>query len=87
MLGCGKEGFISVFMEFRNRGIINQSIDAIFMALLRKKKSHTNKIIDFRPISSVTCLYKIIAKVLMGCIQESFMKPFISHKELCGREF
>ena len=33
------------------------------------KESQTTKILDFKPISLVTSLYKIIAKVLLGPIQ------------------
>ena len=34
------------------------------------KKSQTFKILDFRPISLVTSLYKIIAKVLSGRLRK-----------------
>ena len=52
-----------VFAEFHRSGIINQSTNASFIVLL-PKKSLTKKILDFRPISLITTLYKIIAKVL-----------------------
>ena len=52
-----------VFLEFHTNGIINQSTNATFIALV-PKKSQTFKISDFRPISQITSLYKIIAKVL-----------------------
>ena len=52
-----------VFAEFHRSGIINQSINVTFIVLL-PKKSQTKKVSDFRPISLITCLYKIIAKVL-----------------------
>ena len=58
-----KEDLIKVFHEFYSSGIINQSTNAIVIALV-PKKSQTLKISDFRPISLVTSLYKIIAKVL-----------------------
>ena len=54
-----------VFAEFYRSGIINQSTNATFIVLL-PKRSQTKKISDFRPISLITCLYKIIAKVLSG---------------------
>ena len=52
-----------VFAEFHRSGIINQSTNASFIVLL-PKKSLTKKISNFRPISLITSLYKIIAKVL-----------------------
>ena len=58
-----KEDLMRVFLEFHTNGIINQSTNATFIALV-PKKSQTFKISDFRPISLVTSLYKIIVKVL-----------------------
>ena len=58
-----KEDLVRVFAEFHSSGIINQSTNASFIVLL-PKKNMTKKISDFRPISLITSLYKIIAKVL-----------------------
>ncbi|WKA01908.1 hypothetical protein VitviT2T_020160 [Vitis vinifera] len=60
-----KEDLVRVFVEFHKNGIINQSINASFIVLL-PKKSLTKKISDFKPISLITSLSKIIAKVLSG---------------------
>ena len=54
-----------MFAEFHRSGIINQSINVTFIVLL-PKKSQTKKVSDFRPISLITYLYKIITKVLSG---------------------
>ena len=54
-----------MFLEFHNNGIINQSTNATFIALV-PKKSQTCRISDYRPIILVISLYKIIAKVLSG---------------------
>ncbi|RVW39477.1 Transposon TX1 uncharacterized 149 kDa protein [Vitis vinifera] len=58
-----KEDLVRVFAEFHRSGIINQSTNASFIVLL-PKKSRSRRISDFRPISLITSLYKIIAKVL-----------------------
>ncbi|RVX15688.1 Transposon TX1 uncharacterized 149 kDa protein [Vitis vinifera] len=58
-------GFSESVAEFHRSGVINQSTNASFIVLL-PKKSTTKKISDFRPISLITSLYKIIAKVLSG---------------------
>ncbi|RVW85281.1 Transposon TX1 uncharacterized 149 kDa protein [Vitis vinifera] len=63
-----KEDLVRVFAEFHRSGIINQSTNASFIVLL-PKKNMTKKISDFRPISLITSLYKIIAKVLSGCLR------------------
>ena len=64
-----KEDLMRVFAEFHNSGIINQSTNASFIVLL-PKKIQTKKISNFRPISLITCLYKVIAKVLSGQLRE-----------------
>ena len=51
-----------MFLEFHNNGIINQSTNATFIALV-PKKSQTSEISNYRPITLVTNLYKFIAKV------------------------
>ncbi|RVW50737.1 Transposon TX1 uncharacterized 149 kDa protein [Vitis vinifera] len=63
-----KEDLVKVFTEFHRSGIINQSTNASFIVLL-PKKSMSRRISDFRPISLITSLYKIIAKVLAGRIR------------------
>ncbi|KAJ9687808.1 hypothetical protein PVL29_013851 [Vitis rotundifolia] len=60
-----KADLVRVFDEFHRSGIINQSTNASFIVLL-PKKSMAKKISDYRPISLITSLYKIIAKVLAG---------------------
>ena len=58
-----KEDLVRVFAEFHRSEIINQSTNASFIVLV-PKKSMSKKISDFRPISLITSLYKIIVKVL-----------------------
>ncbi|RVW29709.1 putative ribonuclease H protein [Vitis vinifera] len=64
-----KEDLMRWFFEFHTKGVINQSTNATFIAMV-PKKSQTFKISDYRPISLVTSLYKIIAKVLSGCLHK-----------------
>ena len=64
-----KEDLMRVFLEFHTNGIINQSTNATFIALV-PKKIQTFKISNYRPISLVTSLYKIIAKVLSGRLRK-----------------
>ena len=52
-----------MFLEFHNNEIINQSTNIVFIALM-PKKTRTRRISYHRPISLITSLYKIIAKVL-----------------------
>ena len=59
---------LRVFLKFHNNGVINQSTNATFIVLW-PKKSQISKISEFKPISLVTSLYKIIAKALLGRIR------------------
>ena len=76
-----KEDLVKVFAEFHRSGIINQSTNASFIVLL-PKKNISRRISDFRPISLITSLYKIIAKVLARRLRGYSMKPSILLKEL-----
>ena len=60
-----KDDLVRVFAEFHSSMFINQNTNASFIVLL-PKKCQSKKISDFKPISPITCLYKIIAKVLSG---------------------
>ena len=55
---------IMAFMkEFHSRGRLSKSIDASFIALI-PKKTGADSIKDFRPISLLGSISKILAKVL-----------------------
>lgn len=58
-----KEDLLKVFIRFHDNGVINKSTNSIFITLV-PRGSWTNRIFDFGPISLVTNLYNIIAKVL-----------------------
>ncbi|KAJ9695822.1 hypothetical protein PVL29_011012 [Vitis rotundifolia] len=74
-----KEDLMRMFLEFHTNGIINQSTNATFMAIV-PKKSQTLKISNYRPISLVTSLYKIIAKVLSGRLRK------VLHETISGSQ-
>ena len=50
-------------------GKFEKSLNATFIALVPKKNGASN-IRDFRPISLVGSVYKILAKVLANCLKE-----------------
>ena len=52
-----------VFHHFYARGQFKKSLNATFVTLI-PKKSTTIDVKDFRPISLIEWVYKIIAKVL-----------------------
>lgn len=62
--GCREivKDLMEVSKEFHDRGTINKCTNVIFIVLIPKED--VNGFSDFRPISLVSSLYKIIAKVL-----------------------
>lgn len=52
-----------MFAEFFERGVIGKGMNATFIVLVPKKEE-TRDFSNFRPISLVGSLYKIISKVL-----------------------
>ena len=58
-----KSDLMSVMSDFHTSGVVNRGVNETYIALIPKKYGSC-KISDFRPISLVTSLYKIISKVL-----------------------
>ena len=54
---------LAVFDEFHEFCSFEKSFNATFLALIPKKQNASN-IRDFRPISLIGCMYKMVAKVL-----------------------
>ena len=63
-----KNDIMKVFDEFYGSGIINGITNETYICLI-PKKLNSFRVRDFRPISLVTSLYKIIAKVLAKRLQ------------------
>ena len=57
-----KEDILKVFGEFEKDGIVHDVTNENYICLI-PKKVNSSKMKDFRPISLVTSLYKIISKV------------------------
>ena len=64
-----KSDVLAVFEEFYQFSKFEKSLNATFLALIPKKNSASN-IRDFRPISLVESVYKILAKVLANRLKE-----------------
>jgi hypothetical protein len=67
--GVVKEDLMVVFAEFHARGKFVKSINSTFILLISKVHG-AKEIKDFRPISLVGGIYKIIAKVLANRMRE-----------------
>ncbi|GKU94200.1 hypothetical protein SLEP1_g7726 [Rubroshorea leprosula] len=58
-----KEDFINFFSEFHRNGKLVRGLNASFIALI-PKKLNAGGLKDYRPISLLGCVYKLLAKVL-----------------------
>jgi hypothetical protein len=58
-----KEDFMRFLLEFHRNGKLSKGINSTFIALIPKVDS-PQRLNDFRPISLVGCMYKVLAKVL-----------------------
>ena len=66
-----KKDILKFMKEFHWRGMLSKGIGASFIALVLKKSGEIG-IKDYRPISLLGSIYKILAKVLPGRIQKDF---------------
>uniref|UniRef100_A0A2N9FWW1 Reverse transcriptase domain-containing protein n=1 Tax=Fagus sylvatica TaxID=28930 RepID=A0A2N9FWW1_FAGSY len=83
-----KDDIMAVFHMFHLHGQFEKSFNATFLALI-PKKSGAIEIKDFRPISLVGAVYKIIAKVLanrlrmvLGSIISSSQNAFVKGRQI-----
>ena len=58
-----KTEIMAIFHNFHTQGVFEKSLNALFLALIPKKVD-AEEVKDFRPISLVGGIYKIISKVL-----------------------
>ena len=58
-----------IMNDFHSSGIVNRGVNETYIALIPKKFGSC-RISDFKPISLVTSLYKIISKVLVSRLKE-----------------
>ena len=67
--GVVERDVLAVFEKFYLHSKFEKSLNATFIALVPKKNGASN-IRDFRPISLVGSVYKILAKVLANRLKE-----------------
>ena len=67
--GVVERDVLALFEEFYQHNKFEKSFNATFIALIPKKNDASN-IRDFRPISLVGSVYKILAKVLANLLKE-----------------
>ena len=78
-------------MEFHRNGKLTKDVNSTFIALILKVHS-PQRFNDFRPISLVGCLYKVVAKFLanrlrevIGSVVSDSQFAFVKGKQNFGR--
>ena len=69
MLGGSQSEVMSILNDFHASGVVNRGVNETYIALIPKKYGSC-RISNFRSISLVTSLYKIIFKVLASRLKE-----------------
>lgn len=70
-----KKNFIDFFKEFHQRGRLNKAINATFLMLIPKMLNPL-ELRDYRPISLVDCVYKLLSRVLTNRLK-SILRPLL----------
>jgi len=83
-----KGDFMRFVMEFHRNGRLPKGINAAFIALIPKVAS-PQCLNDFRPISLVNCMYKVLAKILanrlsavIGSVVSDCQSAFVKGKQI-----
>ena len=83
-----KDDFMQFVMDFHRNGKLTKGVNSTFIALIPKVNS-PQCLNDYRPISLVGCLYKVLAKVLanrlrnvIGSVVSDSQSAFIKGKQI-----
>jgi len=83
-----KDDFMRFLVEFHRNGRLTKGVNSTFIALISKVDS-PQRIADFRPISLVGCMYKVLAKVLanrlcsvIGLVVSNTQIAFVHGKQI-----
>ncbi|XP_024626603.1 uncharacterized protein [Medicago truncatula] len=83
-----KDDFLRFMVEFHRNGKLTKGLNSTFIHLIPKVNS-PQRLNDFRPISLVGCLYKVLAKVLanrlksvLGSVVSESQSAFIKGKQI-----
>ncbi|GLT51278.1 hypothetical protein SLA2020_246990 [Shorea laevis] len=80
---CIKEDFIKFFSEFHCNGKLVRGLNSSFIALIPKKLNAT-ELKDYRPISLLGCVYKLLANVLANRLKSMISEVVSDAICLCG---
>ena len=83
-----KDDFFRFLNEFHRKGKLTKGVNSTFIALI-PKIDNPQSLNDFRPISMVGCLYKVLAKVLanrlravIGSVVSDSRSAFVKGKQI-----
>lgn len=70
-----EDDFFIFYNEFHDNGVLTGELGSSFIALIPQKVAIPRK--DYRPISLIGSLYKILAKVLANRLRMVLLKIFL----------
>ena len=79
-----KEDFLRFMVEFHRNGKLTKGINSTFIALIPKVNS-PQRLNDFRPISLVGCMYKVLAnrlQLVVGSVVSESQSAFVKGKQI-----
>lgn len=81
-----KNDVFNFLQDFHSSGSFSKGVNASFIALIARLISHKKG--DYRPISLVGCMYKVVTKILAKRLQ-NFLHGVIDERQctFLGKEF
>ncbi|KAK2409977.1 hypothetical protein QL285_045372 [Trifolium repens] len=83
-----KGDIMDFFFEFYNNAILPKAITASFLTLI-PKKDHPQELSDYRPICLISCVYKLLSKVLaarlktvLGKVISPIQSAFLPNRQI-----
>jgi len=79
-----KDDFMRFLVDFHRNGKLSKGINSTFIALIPKVNSH-QRLNDYRPISMVGCLFKVLAnrlRIVIGSVVSVSQSAFIKGKQI-----
>jgi len=83
-----KDDFMRFFLEFLRNGKLTKGVNSTFITLI-PKVDNPQRLADFRPISLIGCMYKVLEKVLanrlhsvLGFVVSDAQSTFVRGKQI-----
>ena len=76
-----KDDFMRFLTEFHRNGKLTKGVNSMLIVLIPKAVS-PQRLVDYRPITLMGCMYKVLAKVLANMLRTVIVVLFLIHSQL-----